>query len=289
MFEAISRESRKLSTAVALEIVAILFLLTGGSFLQVRWGLTGLALSQLFYLALSVAVALVQRTPIREMFPVKRVSFREIAGIFVFAGAGILLSLLANGLTMFIFPAAAQDLAEISEFLYPGNGVFIMILVAAVVPAVCEEAYFRGAILSNLRVLNRDWAMILITGIFFGLFHVSVFKFLSTAVFGAMLAWIVVKRDNILLAMLMHFLNNSFSVLAGTLVGSAGEAASAVQNVNMLQILASYCIVAFASPLLLVWGITLIHPEPRPKKIWIIAGGCSLFLLAAGALVTTLT
>ena len=46
-----------------------------------------------------------------------------------------------------------------------------VLLLLAVVPAVCEELAFRGFILSGFRHLGHRWRAIVLSAIFFGLTH----------------------------------------------------------------------------------------------------------------------
>ena len=87
-----------------------------------------------------------------------------------------------------------------------------LLLVAAVLPAVAEEALFRGVVLSAFsQRLPTIWAVVSV-GLVFGLFHLTpqtAFRFVPTAWLGILLAWVVVLSGSLPLAMLLHFLNNA--------------------------------------------------------------------------------
>lgn len=271
--------------AFLLEGIVVGLLFTAGSYMQERWGMTGLVLTELMFLALAIAVACLHRTPLKEVFPMKVPKLRECIGIFILAPAGLMCSMIAIGAALVLFPGAMNEVEGLSSFLYSKQSLLSIVLIAAVLPAVCEEAIQRGAILSHLRSMKKDWTIILIMGVFFGVFHLSVVRFLSTALLGALLTWLVVKKNNLTLSMLLHFLNNLISVTIGFFAGKGAEVgAGAAQTVSSLRILGSYCILGCLMPVLLVWGAGLIEPRYKGKKRWLIAIGCSVGLLLAGIL-----
>jgi sodium transport system permease protein len=105
------------------------------------------------------------------------------------------------------------------ELLSGGNtpvGLMVLLLVIAVSPAICEEVMFRGVLVSGLRNRMPQWATILTVGVLFGLFHLSVFKILPTAVMGLFLTYLTVRSGSIYFGMLGHFVNNALAVLLGT-------------------------------------------------------------------------
>ena len=88
----------------------------------------------------------------------------------------------------------------------------LALLTTAVVPAFVEELLFRGVILGNLMPFGRDTAIIL-SALAFGLMHQNAGQFLYTTVMGLVLGYIFVVSGNIWCGVLIHFVNNAFSVL----------------------------------------------------------------------------
>src|SRR6185295_16223542 len=84
--------------------------------------------------------------------------------------------------------------------------------VLALVPAVCEEALFRGLLLRSLAQVWRGGAL-LITSLAFGAFHYSLYKFAPTALLGAMLGALALRSNALLPCVLAHTLNNVVVVL----------------------------------------------------------------------------
>jgi sodium transport system permease protein len=93
-----------------------------------------------------------------------------------------------------------------------------LLLYIAVLPAICEELAFRGVLLSGLRRKLRPVALVVVVGLIFGLFHVSLYRIAPTALLGMILTVIALMTGSVFPGMLLHFGNNALSVLGGGLL-----------------------------------------------------------------------
>jgi sodium transport system permease protein len=100
--------------------------------------------------------------------------------------------------------------------------LWVVWLVIGVTPAVCEELFFRGLVLSGLRRLGM-WPAILACALLFGVAHSSVYRLIPTFFVGLMLSWLVWKTGSIWTSIVAHALNNG---IAATLVFSKPFAAA---------------------------------------------------------------
>lgn len=89
-----------------------------------------------------------------------------------------------------------------------------LLFVMAVSPAVCEELLFRGALLGAQRRDLRARAVILWQAVLFGAVHASVYRFLPTAVVGALLAALALRARSVVPGMLLHASYNGLLVTA---------------------------------------------------------------------------
>jgi membrane protease YdiL (CAAX protease family) len=84
----------------------------------------------------------------------------------------------------------------------------------AIVPAICEEWFFRGYLLGALRGRAPAWFAIGMTAVVFGLFHASlggvimVERVLSSAALGLVLGWLCWTSKSVVPGMILHALNN---------------------------------------------------------------------------------
>ena len=255
--------------------------------MQRTWGITGLAATEGVFLVLALAYALVLRIPLKEMFPVRKFTLREFFGSLSLAFGGMLLGLISIALTALIYPGAlaGRDVQALNDYMDGSSGYLFPVLVIAVMPAVCEEAVHRGAILSNFRTIKKDWLIVLIMSLFFGIFHISVLRFISSAVMGACLTYAAVKKNNILLSSLMHFILNLTSVTLSLLSAgtSGGVTASSVQSAAdaMKTALGMYLMAGAAAPFLIVTGMMLLDPAAHKKIRFLFAGIISVVMLVS--------
>lgn len=72
-----------------------------------------------------------------------------------------------------------------------------------------EELFFRGVILEFIRKRYTFWASIIISSIYFSLFHLHPGLFISTFILGSLLGYIYLKWKNIWYVIILHMLINS--------------------------------------------------------------------------------
>lgn len=96
----------------------------------------------------------------------------------------------------------------------PGD-LFINLFIMALLPAVGEELFFRGALQTVLlRMSDKPWLAILISSIVFALLHLTVFKVIPIFTLGLLLGTVYYITRNLWYTIVIHFLNNAFAVLA---------------------------------------------------------------------------
>lgn len=97
---------------------------------------------------------------------------------------------------------------------YPVWLLFINLLMTAVLPGICEETAHRGLLLKGLSPLGRKTAIIL-SALLFGLLHLNIEQFFYATLIGLLLGYITTISENIIPAMIIHFMNNAMSVVMG--------------------------------------------------------------------------
>ncbi len=106
------------------------------------------------------------------------------------------------------------DFSRRFEDLLLSQPVWILVILLAAVPAVCEELFFRGYALSGLRGALGTGAAVAVVAVTFGLHHHSIHRLAITTGLGLLLGLLVVRGGSIWPAMLAHFLHNGLSVLS---------------------------------------------------------------------------
>ena len=86
------------------------------------------------------------------------------------------------------------------------------IIIVAVLGPIVEEYVFRGAITRVLLEKYTPTKAILISAAIFGIFHINPAQVLPAFLIGIILAWVYYRTASLIPVILMHIVNNSFSV-----------------------------------------------------------------------------
>ena len=122
-----------------------------------------------------------------------------------------------------------------SSLPIPGDsrGLALLLFTAAVLPAVCEEFLFRGAILASLEPGGTRRAMV-VTAVLFMMLHGSIVGMPTQLLLGLVLAALVVYCDSIYAGLIYHTVHNAAAVILQYLQQSQ-PAAEAVESVRYLD------------------------------------------------------
>jgi membrane protease YdiL (CAAX protease family) len=113
-----------------------------------------------------------------------------------------------------LFPIPMEQFEMYRRYLSAGTtGEFILfILVAAVVPAFCEEIAFRGVIQTGLRNTFGPKYAVIWTGFLFALLHMNPWNFPGLWAFGCLLGYLTERSGSIRPAILIHLANNTLAL-----------------------------------------------------------------------------
>jgi sodium transport system permease protein len=90
-----------------------------------------------------------------------------------------------------------------------------LLLIFALLPAVCEELAFRGFILSGFRHLGHKWRAIAFSALFFGIAHGFLQQSISACLLGVVLGYLAVQSGSILPGILFHVTHNTLAMVTG--------------------------------------------------------------------------
>ena len=248
---------------VILFVIALVWLITAsiGSFFL---GAYTTLIIQLGFLGISIVACLINKTPLKEVFPIKKITVRDFFGMLLM-WMGALPSGLLSGVVVGKF--MPETFENVTSGVQEIASVAVIGFIATVIcPPICEEAIMRGAVLSNFRGIKKDWVIVLIIGVMFGILHTDAVRFLNTALMGGCLAYLMVKRNNIVLPSLFHFINNftliGISSISSMTAQQQGQTVTAAEATSAaVDALPSLMIFATLSPLFLVLGAHLIKRQ----------------------------
>lgn len=152
---------------------------------------------------------------VAPFFPTKKIKKSEA---FAWIGLGMGVCTVANLITSYIVTISNTVFGyKLEQNSYGGPDSFLACIVLVVstmiVPAICEEIALRCCALGVLRKFGKGFSVFAVS-IVFGLMHGNAVQFIFAFLVGLILAFITIKTDNIVLAMLVHGLNNGISVVS---------------------------------------------------------------------------
>lgn len=216
-------------------VIIVLALMFPGAYMQTYWGVSGLIATEVMFLLLAVLYAVILKADLKKVFPIKKPKIIAIMGTVMLWCGTLLIVMTLTSFLLCLFPeqmlATSQGLNE----FFSQMPVFVQILVVAVLPAICEEAAHRGVIQNSFMPIPNKWIVIIGVGVLFGFNHLSIWRFIPTAVLGIALAYVLYETGNIVYSMLFHFLNNAFSVAStSSATVSTTDALAELQNIPEL-------------------------------------------------------
>lgn len=266
--------------------------------IQGKLGLWGLAITELILLVMAIVAALICKQNLKEVFPIKLPKLREIFGVLIFWVGGILAAYMATFIFSLFFLEEMVAVNSGLSNIMASEGMLLGILIASVMPAICEEAVHRGFILHTFKGVKKPWVIVLSMGILFGVFHLDFYRFIPTAILGACLTWVMLKTENMLMPALYHGVNNLLPVLLSiglqkAMTGAAattpeGEAAVLVEQLTeagwpmYVSSIGTYLLLGVAAFPLLLAGTALMKKKGEKIKgkhiatVFIISGACFL-------------
>lgn len=217
-------------------------------------------------LVATIAVPAVMMALVLARKPAKALRFRKCT--IPMASAAILAAIFLNplftwftALVIKIYPPGG-DLIQMEQtvagILTSAPGLWAILLVFAVAPAVIEELAFRGFILSGLESLRNKWQAILLTSLLFGVAHGVIQQSMITFGVGMILGIIAVQTKSIIPCILFHLTHNSLAVLLSSANQTVVQQSSILRQVLYSSDGQSYQYAVLPGILMSIIGVALI-------------------------------
>ena len=181
--------------------------------------------SQLVYSAISIVLLLggglilrlfaEKKTKTIRFFKLRFIKRKDLPIVFWMAVTVISGSFLLNILSLDMFSAIGLDVEGNMLAAYDMNNMWLSLLIVAVIPAIFEELFFRGATMSVLSK-EKTAAAIFISAALFALVHGSMYLIFSSFFAGVLFGITVYLTDSIYASMLTHFINNIMAYILFT-------------------------------------------------------------------------
>jgi membrane protease YdiL (CAAX protease family) len=149
-----------------------------------------------------------------------------------------------------------ENQAKIIDLLSATSSTQFLIIVIsmAVLPAVCEETFFRGFLFSGFNGNHHPWIGVIFTALLFGLFHLAPVSFLPASLAGLLLGFLRARTGSLLPPMAVHFLINGWSILlVNSPLGKLVPGGIHIEPVSLPFLL--------GSSILFLWGISKLETK----------------------------
>ena len=219
------------SDGVILYAVGLVLLIYVGSYIQLKFKMTGIVLTQVMIISLPILFAFYIKSDFKKVFSLKQPKFKHLLGsAILWIGCYLLVFILTN-IIMYYFPQNQEIVEGLNDALFIKDNLLLNLLIVAVMPAICEEMFFRGFILTSFKNNQKSYkGAIIFSGILFGIMHMDFIRIIPTSILGISFAYAVCKSNSIGVGMFMHFLNNGFAVIVTHM------SSKLVQNVNSSEL-----------------------------------------------------
>lgn len=138
----------------------------------------------------------------------------------------------------------------------------IVIIAVSIVPAVCEEAMFRGFIQRSFELKYKPFLAAFITSIFFGVYHFNPYAIVGLIALGFYFGYAAYKSNSILVPVVLHFINNFSAVILYMIFGDE----ELIQNKAIPQSELTSSLINFGYQLIIFIGIIVVIIRYYKKK-----------------------
>lgn len=168
---------------------------------------------------------MIRKPKASEVLLFEKTGIKKLLSVIAIGFSVCMLSNLLTSLFMGVTSSVGVDLDYSYDSPVSNSPLEILVyfISVAVVPAFSEEILFRGAILSALRKYGDGFA-VMVSAFFFGIFHGNLIQFPFAMIVGMVQGWAFVYTNSLLPAILIHFMNNGFSVLSDVMSTNAESA-----------------------------------------------------------------
>lgn len=151
----------------------------------------------------------------------------RLSNLLAAAGLAVCINPMVLGmgeLVRWIYPVSEQTQQKLDGFDHLINaapGLWAVVLVLALLPAVCEELAFRGFVLSGLRQLGGKWRAVLISAVFFGVAHGMLQQSIMAFFTGVVIGFVAVQTGSLWACIVYHFVHNALLVVMAATISEA--------------------------------------------------------------------
>ncbi len=255
-------------------ILAVLFLTIGG-YVQSRELISGLLITEFGIMALPILIyTAIRKKSVKEIFKFRKLQLKTIPKIIVLAALMLPAVAVANLVTIFIIELLGESIVSPVPTASSPSEFLLLFAVIAGSAGICEELFFRGAILNAFESdLGKKWGAIF-SGLLFGIFHFNPQNLFGPILLGIMFAYLVQLTGSIFAGVIAHITNNGLAVTLGYVnnLFSTVDTSSSGVTLNspsaLIAVMGFYLMVAFVCLIGIRAVLRSLKKQYSVTKLW---------------------
>ncbi|OJV66079.1 MAG: hypothetical protein BGO41_09120 [Clostridiales bacterium 38-18] len=256
-------------------ILAVLFLTIGG-YVQSRELISGLLITEFGIMALPILIyTAIRKKSVKEIFKFRKLQLKTIPKIIVLAALMLPAVAVANLVTIFIIELLGESIVSPVPTASSPSEFLLLFAVIAGSAGICEELFFRGAILNAFESdLGKKWGAIF-SGLLFGIFHFNPQNLFGPILLGIMFAYLVQLTGSIFAGVIAHITNNGLAVTLGYVnnLFSTVDTSSSGVTLNspsaLIAVMGFYLMVAFVCLIGIRAVLRSLRKQYSVTKLWV--------------------
>lgn len=171
-----------------------------------------IAFTQLFIILLP-ALVFTHRENLKpvDFFKVKSISVPETLLIVLMAFTSSFIASALNSIVIYLMERIGPVGMDTIPAAKSPREFWLQVFVIAMLPAICEEFFFRGIIFNSYKSLSIKKSIV-VSAFYFALIHFDIRNFLGPLFLGILIAWYCYRTGSIIAGSIAHFTNNFISV-----------------------------------------------------------------------------
>ena len=252
--------------------------------LQSGWLTWGLIIISFYCIGFPLYCFMLKSLPDAPSKPVKKLNCMELIqyGCIAYTVAYIF-NLMTVGLNTMIQSMKTTSIFDSSEKLIVDSHPLGLLLCGVILSPIIEEVLFRKILIDKTRIYG-DKIAILISSITFGLYHANLPQLFYAIALGAVFAYVTVKTNCILYAIILHmFINVMSALIMPTILGNGTEITRILIAIAIVLIIIIVGIVSFVQQLKqfkLDEGSYYIHPKRMISTVFVNFGMIGYFFIS---------
>ncbi|MBP2025471.1 type II CAAX endopeptidase family protein [Peptoniphilus stercorisuis] len=214
-----------------LTLVLSIFFLTIGYFIQSKDFFKGTFINEVFIILIP-ALLLSRTGKLTEVLRIKKLSLKNFLRVILIVVLSYPIILLLNGLFLNILSNFIELKNFSMDILLEEEPILQYFFFLCVVPAICEEIFFRGALINSYDIYGSKFA-IFMSSLVFALFHFDIQNFIAPFLLGILFGNLLELTGSLFAVILGHFINNVLGIITSKYLND--QIFAYLKDTNMAQ------------------------------------------------------